>query len=34
MDQNETYDCDSSVPTGLLMPTACTEVLRVALPIY
>ena len=27
MDQNYTYDYDISIPTGLLMPTACTKVL-------
>ena len=26
-------DCDNSVPTGLMMPTACTEVLRAPLHI-
>ena len=26
-------DADNSVPTGLMMPTACTEVLRVPLHI-
>ena len=33
MDQILTYDCDNSVPAGLMMPTACTEVLRVPLHI-
>ena len=34
MDQNLTYDCDISVPTGLLMPTSCTEVPIDAYQLY